>query len=136
MKICTVPACNWSITAAFFPSCSDGKILIWDMVDDLRFPAKGFMLFSKKRLVGGRCLAFSPLERNLFVLGSETGALMRGVCPPVVQGAGANELKGKDGTWKPTAAKVIDALPTSAARGKVVAHVESYAASHSPPPQR
>lgn len=66
---------------------SDGKILIWDLIDDLRFPAKGFMLFAKKRLVGGRCLAFSPLERNLFVLGSETGSLIRGVCPPVTQGA-------------------------------------------------
>ena len=65
----------------------DGRILLWEVEDNLDFPTRGFSIYVRKKLVGGRTLAFSPFDRSQFVLGSETGNLIRGMIPSVVAGS-------------------------------------------------
>ena len=62
----------------------DGKVLLWDARDnDLSQPSRGFMLQgSKKRILGGRALSFSPVDPWLFVVGTETGNVIRAFRPP------------------------------------------------------
>lgn len=62
----------------------DGKVLLWDARDnDLSQPSRGFMLQgSKKRILGGRSLSFSPVDPWLFVVGTETGNVIRAFRPP------------------------------------------------------
>ena len=67
----------------------DGRILLWDITDNLEFPCRGFSVLQRKRVVGGRALAFSTFDSSFFVLGSETGALIRGMCPAVVHDSAA-----------------------------------------------
>lgn len=104
----------------------DGKVLIWDPKgDDLSYPTRGFMLLgSKKRVIGGRALSFSPLDQSLFVVGSETGAIMRAFRPPsavgMIKPTGAY-------TWKPCAVSVLDQLASKTTQMSLQHHVESYA---------
>lgn len=104
----------------------DGKVLIWDPKgDDLNYPARGFMLLgSKKRIIGGRALSFSPLDQSLFVVGSETGAIMRAFRPP--SAPGVTKPTGAY-TWKPCAISVLDQLSSNTARMSLQHHVETYA---------
>lgn len=104
----------------------DGKVLIWDPAgNDLSYPSRGFMLLgSKKKIIGGRALSFSPLDQSLFVVGSETGAIMRAFRPP--NAAGVVKPTGAY-TWKPCAVAVLDQLSSNSARMALQHHVENYA---------
>ncbi|CAE8600868.1 unnamed protein product, partial [Polarella glacialis] len=87
----------------------DGKVLIWDpRENDLSMPSRGFMLLgSKKKVLGGRSLSFSPLDPWLFVVGSETGTVMRAFRPP--PGPSMGKPTGAY-AWKPSAVALIDQL--------------------------
>jgi hypothetical protein len=67
---------------------TDGKILLWDMrYNDkhkkqlLQNPVKGFSLLRKKDSqivpVGGLPMEISPENRNIFIVGSEGGSILR-----------------------------------------------------------
>lgn len=102
----------------------DGKVLIWDAREyDLSYPSRGFMLFgSKKRVLGGRCLSFSPLDPWLFVIGCETGTVMRAFRPP--PGASMGKPQGNY-SWKPSAVALMDQLAANV-RLQLQHHVEQY----------
>lgn len=102
----------------------DGKVLIWDAREyDLSYPSRGFMLFgSKKRVLGGRCLSFSPLDPWLFVIGCETGTVMRAFRPP--PGASMGKPQGNY-SWKPSAVALLDQLAANS-RLQLQHHVEQY----------
>eukprot|EP00933_Yihiella_yeosuensis_P016702 TRINITY_DN14163_c0_g3_i1.p1 TRINITY_DN14163_c0_g3~~TRINITY_DN14163_c0_g3_i1.p1 ORF type:complete len:584 (-),score=112.58 TRINITY_DN14163_c0_g3_i1:73-1824(-) len=102
----------------------DGKVLIWDAREnDLSHPSRGFMLLgSKKRVLGGRSLSFSPLDPWLFVVGSETGTVMRCFRPP--PGASMGKPQGSY-SWKPSAVALLDQLAANS-RLQLQHHVENY----------
>eukprot|EP00747_Dinoflagellata_sp_TGD_P164436 gnl/TRDRNA2_/TRDRNA2_184374_c0_seq1.p1 gnl/TRDRNA2_/TRDRNA2_184374_c0~~gnl/TRDRNA2_/TRDRNA2_184374_c0_seq1.p1 ORF type:complete len:595 (+),score=111.72 gnl/TRDRNA2_/TRDRNA2_184374_c0_seq1:78-1862(+) len=102
----------------------DGKVLIWDPRDnDLSYPSRGFMLLgSKKRVLGGRALSFSPLDPWLFVVGCETGAVMRAFRPP--PGASMGKPAGQY-AWKQTAVQLLDQLAANS-RLTLQHHVENH----------
>jgi WD40 repeat protein len=102
----------------------DGKVLIWDAREyDLSYPSRGFMLFgSKKQVLGGRCLSFSPLDPWLFVIGCETGTIMRAFRPP--PGASVGKPQGAY-SWKPSAVALLDQLAANS-RLKLQNHVEQH----------
>jgi len=102
----------------------DGKVLIWDAREnDLSYPARGFMLLgNKKRVIGGRSLSFSPLDPWLFVVGCETGAVMRAFRPP--PGASMGKPQGQY-SWKPSAVALLDQLAANS-RLQLQHHVENY----------
>jgi len=102
----------------------DGKVLIWDgRENDLSYPQRGFMLQgSKKRILGGRSLSFSPLDPWLFVVGCETGAVMRAFRTPPA--ASVSKPAGHY-SWKPSAIGILDQL-VSTARLQLQHHVENY----------
>jgi len=102
----------------------DGKVLLWDAREsDLSMPSRGFMLTgSKKRILGGRSMSFSPVDPWLFVVGTETGGVMRAFRPP----PGASVVKPTGSyTWKPNAVAVLDQLAANA-RLQLQHHVEGY----------
>jgi WD40 repeat protein len=102
----------------------DGKVLIWDAREyDLSHPSRGFMLFgSKRRILGGRCLSFSPLDPWLFVIGCETGTVMRAFRPP--PGASMGKPQGNY-SWKPAAVALLDQLAANS-RLQLQHHVEQH----------
>lgn len=102
----------------------DGKVLIWDAREnDLSYPARGFMLLSaKKRILGGRALSFSPLDPWLFVVGCETGIVMRAFRPP--PGASMGRPQGQY-SWKPSAVLLLDQLAANS-RLQLLNHVEQF----------
>lgn len=102
----------------------DGKVLIWDAREnDLSYPSRGFMLFgSKRRVLGGRCLSFSPLDPWLFVIGCETGTVMRAFRPP--PGASMGKPQGNY-SWKPSAVALLDQLAANS-RLQLQHHVEQH----------
>mmetsp|Transcript_78659 Transcript_78659/g.136448 ORF Transcript_78659/g.136448 Transcript_78659/m.136448 type:complete len:565 (-) Transcript_78659:91-1785(-) len=102
----------------------DGKVLIWDAREnDLSYPSRGFMLFgSKKRVLGGRTLSFSPLDPWLFVVGCETGTVMRAFRPP--PGASMGRPQGQY-SWKPSAVALLDQLAANS-RLQLQHHVENF----------
>eukprot|EP00928_Gymnodinium_smaydae_P070185 TRINITY_DN54095_c0_g1_i1.p1 TRINITY_DN54095_c0_g1~~TRINITY_DN54095_c0_g1_i1.p1 ORF type:complete len:593 (+),score=73.99 TRINITY_DN54095_c0_g1_i1:68-1780(+) len=102
----------------------DGKVLIWDAREnDLSYPSRGFALLgSKKRVLGGRSLSFSPLDPWLFVVGCETGTVMRAFRPP--PGASMGKPQGQY-SWKPSAILLLDQLAANA-RLQLQHHVENY----------
>lgn len=105
----------------------DGKVLIWDAREnDLSYPSRGFVLMSsgsKKRILGGRSLSFSPLDPWLFVVGCETGTVLRAFRPP--PGASMGKPSGQY-LWKPSAVALLDQLTANSARLQLQHHVESY----------
>jgi len=105
----------------------DGKVLIWDAREnDLSYPSRGFMLMSsgsKKRVLGGRSLTFSPLDPWLFVVGCETGVVIRGFRPP--PGASLGKPSGQY-LWKPSAIALLDQLTANSVRLQLQHHVEAY----------
>ncbi|CAD7963377.1 unnamed protein product [Amoebophrya sp. A120] len=102
----------------------DGRILLWDVADNLAFPSRGFTLLQRKRTVGGRALAFSPFDSSLFVVGSETGSLIRGMCPAVL--ADSTQISGERARqWKGSALRILDAVPVSSRMG-IQHHVETF----------
>lgn len=102
----------------------DGKVLIWDAREyDLSYPSRGFMLFgSKRRVLGGCCLSFSPLDPWLFVIGCETGTVMRAFRPP--PGASMGKPQGNY-NWKPSAVALLDQLAANS-RLQLQHHVEQH----------
>jgi len=102
----------------------DGKVLIWDAREyDLSYPSRGFMLLgSKKRVLGGRCMSFSPVDPWLFVIGGETGTVMRAFRPP--PGASMGKPQGNY-SWKPSAVALLDQLAANS-RLTLQHHVEQY----------
>jgi WD40 repeat protein len=102
----------------------DGKVLIWDAREnDLSYPSRGFMLLgSKKRVLGGLCLSFSPLDPWLFVIGCETGTIMRAFRPP--PGASLGKPQGQY-SWKPSAVALFDQLAANS-RLQLQHHVEQH----------
>mmetsp|Transcript_88445 Transcript_88445/g.249238 ORF Transcript_88445/g.249238 Transcript_88445/m.249238 type:complete len:575 (+) Transcript_88445:127-1851(+) len=102
----------------------DGKVLIWDAREyDLSYPSRGFVLMgSRKRILGGRSLSFSPLDPWLFVVGCETGTVMRAFRPP--PGASMGKPQGQY-AWKPSAVALLDQLATNS-RLQLQHHVENY----------
>eukprot|EP00439_Symbiodinium_sp_Y106_P041125 s3727_g5.t1 len=77
---------------------------------------------SKKRILGGRSMSFSPVDPWLFVVGTETGGVMRAFRPP----PGASVVKPTGSyTWKPNAVAVLDQLAANA-RLQLQHHVEGY----------
>lgn len=102
----------------------DGKVLIWDgRGKDLSYPQRGFMLLgSKKRVLGGLSLSFSPLDPWLFVVGAETGTVMRAFRPP--PGASMGKPQGQY-TWKPDACALLDQLAANS-RLTLQNHVEGH----------
>ena len=55
----------------------DGKVLFWDYkFNQLQYPIRGHTLVNpKKKVVGGRMVAFSQQDPTTFMVGSETGPL-------------------------------------------------------------
>lgn len=102
----------------------DGKVLIWDAREnDLSYPSRGFLLLgAKKKIMGGRALSFSPLDPWLFVVGSETGTVMRAFRSP--PGASMGKPQGQY-NWKPSAVALLDQLAANS-RLQLQHHVESY----------
>jgi len=102
----------------------DGKVLLWDARDnDLSQPSRGFMLQgSKKRILGGRSLSFSPVDPWLFVVGTETGNVIRAFRPP--PGASMGRPTGSY-AWKDDAVLLLDQLSANA-RLQLQHHVEGY----------
>jgi len=102
----------------------DGKVLIWDAREnDLSYPARGFCLLgSKKRILGGQALSFSPLDPWLFVVGCETGTVMRAFRPP--PGASMGKPQGNY-NWKPSAVTILDQLAANS-RLQLQHHVENF----------
>lgn len=102
----------------------DGKVLLWDARDnDLSQPSRGFMLQgSKKRILGGRSLSFSPVDPWLFVVGTETGNVIRAFRPP--PGASMGRPTGSY-AWKDDAVLLLDQLSANA-RLQPQHHVEGY----------
>ncbi|CAJ1403311.1 unnamed protein product [Effrenium voratum] len=102
----------------------DGKVLLWDARDnDLSQPSRGFMLQgSKKRILGGRSLSFSPVDPWLFVVGTETGNVIRAFRPP--PGASMGKPTGSY-TWRSSAVQLLDQLAANA-RLQLQHHVENY----------
>lgn len=105
----------------------DGKVLIWDAREnDLSFPSRGFMLLgSKRRALGGCSLSFSPLDPWLFVVGCETGGVMRAFRPP--PGASMGKPQGQY-SWKPSAVMLLDQLAANS-RLQLQHHVEDHCRS-------
>ena len=60
---------------------TDGKALVWDPENKLKFPTKGYSLVRKKdgtlSYVGALCITQSPDDKTSFVLGTEAGSLFR-----------------------------------------------------------
>uniref|UniRef100_A0A7S4VTD3 Uncharacterized protein n=1 Tax=Alexandrium monilatum TaxID=311494 RepID=A0A7S4VTD3_9DINO len=102
----------------------DGKVLIWDARDnDLSYPSRGFVLLgSKKKCLGGRSLSFSPLDPWLFVVGCETGTVMRAFRPP--PGASVGKPQGNY-SWRSSAVQLLDQLAANS-RLQLQHHVEGY----------
>mmetsp|Transcript_81352 Transcript_81352/g.143565 ORF Transcript_81352/g.143565 Transcript_81352/m.143565 type:complete len:588 (-) Transcript_81352:30-1793(-) len=102
----------------------DGKVLLWDAREnDLSMPSRGFMLLgAKKKILGGRSLTFSPLDPWLFVVGSETGNVIRAFRPP--PGASMGKPQGAY-SWKPSAVALLDQLAANA-RLQLQNHVENH----------
>jgi WD40 repeat protein len=102
----------------------DGKVLIWDAREnDLSYPCRGFLLLgSKKRILGGRSLSFSPVDPWLFVVGCETGTVMRAFRPP--PGASMGKPQGQY-SWKPSAVTLLDQLAANS-RLQLQHHVENH----------
>lgn len=102
----------------------DGKVLIWDAREnDLSYPSRGFVLLgAKKRIMGGRALSFSPLDPWLFVVGSETGTVMRAFRSP--PGASMGKPQGQY-NWKPSAVALLDQLAANS-RLQLQHHVENH----------
>jgi WD40 repeat protein len=102
----------------------DGKVLIWDAREnDLSYPSRGFMLLgSKRKVLGGTCLSFSPLDPWLFVIGCETGTIMRAFRPP--PGASMGKPQGQY-SWKPSAVALLDQLAANS-RLTLQHHVEQH----------
>eukprot|EP00929_Paragymnodinium_shiwhaense_P118265 TRINITY_DN90200_c0_g1_i1.p1 TRINITY_DN90200_c0_g1~~TRINITY_DN90200_c0_g1_i1.p1 ORF type:complete len:562 (-),score=86.08 TRINITY_DN90200_c0_g1_i1:56-1741(-) len=102
----------------------DGKVLIWDAREhDLSYPSRGFVLLgSKKKVLGGRSLSFSPLDPWLFVVGCETGTIMRAFRPPPAASVGK---PAGQYVWKPSAVALLDQLAASS-RLQLQNHVENY----------
>lgn len=102
----------------------DGKVLIWDAREkDLSYPSRGFLLLSSKKVVrGGRSLSFSPLDPWLFVVGCETGPIIRAFRPP--PGASMGKPQGQY-SWKPSAVALLDQLAANS-RLHLQNHVEQY----------
>lgn len=103
----------------------DGKVLIWDAREnDLSYPTRGFTLTTaKKRLLGGRSLSFSPLDPWLFVVGCETGTVMRCFRSPPGASIGTPSSQY---AWKPSAVALLDQLTTHSARLQLQNHVEAH----------
>jgi len=105
----------------------DGKVLIWDAREnDLSLPQRGFVLLSsggKKRVLGGQSLSFSPLDPWLFVVGCETGTVMRAFRPPPAASMGKPTGQYM---WKPSAVALLDQLMAASARMSLQNHVEAY----------
>merc|ERR1711957_625352 len=80
------------------------------------------LLGSKKRVLGGRCLSFSPLDPWLFVVGTETGTVMRAFRPP--PGASVGKPQGQY-SWKPSAVVLLDQLAANS-RLQLQHHIENY----------
>jgi len=103
----------------------DGKVLIWDAREnDLSIPTRGFCIpgGKKGRILGGRCLSFSPLDPWLFVVGGETGNVIRAFRPP--PGASMGAPSGNY-AWKPSAVALLDQLAANS-RLQLQHHVEGY----------
>lgn len=104
----------------------DGKVLIWDArgnEQQLSHPSRGFMLLgSKKRVLGGRSMAFSPLDPWLFCVGSETGSVVRAFRPP--PGASVGKPQGQY-SWKQSAVNLLDQLAANS-RLTLQNHVENH----------
>merc|ERR1719454_1695691 len=77
---------------------------------------------TKKRVIGGRSLSFSPLDPWLFVVGCETGTVMRAFRPP--PGASMGKPQGNY-SWKPSAVALLDQLAANS-RLQLQNHVENY----------
>jgi len=103
----------------------DGKVLIWDAREnDLAYPARGFLLLSsKKHVLGGLTLSFSPVDPWLFVVGCESGAVLRGFRPP--PGAAVGQPQGQY-TWKASAVALLNQLTTENSRLQLQHHVENF----------
>lgn len=60
---------------------TDGKVLVWAMEHQLKFPSKGYTLVRKKdgmlSFVGGLAITQSTEEKTCFVLGTEAGSVFR-----------------------------------------------------------
>merc|ERR1719323_538757 len=80
------------------------------------------LLGSKKRILGGRCLSFSPLDPWLFVVGCETGTVMRAFRPP--PGASVGKPQGQY-SWKDSAVALLEQLAAST-RLQLQNHVENF----------
>jgi len=102
----------------------DGKVLIWDgRENDLSYPSRGFMLVgSKKRILGGRSLSFSPLDPWLFVVACESGTVMRAFRPPPAASMGKPQGHY---AWKPSAVALLDQLAANS-RLQLQHHVEGF----------
>eukprot|EP00448_Togula_jolla_P009898 CAMPEP_0170602582 /NCGR_PEP_ID=MMETSP0224-20130122/18466_1 /TAXON_ID=285029 /ORGANISM="Togula jolla, Strain CCCM 725" /LENGTH=562 /DNA_ID=CAMNT_0010927427 /DNA_START=23 /DNA_END=1709 /DNA_ORIENTATION=+ len=102
----------------------DGKVLIWDAREnDLSYPSRGFMLLgSKRRVLGGCSLSFSPLDPWLFVVGCETGTVMRAFRPPPGASMGR---PASNFAWKSSAVALLDQLGLDA-RTKLQTHIEKF----------
>jgi WD40 repeat protein len=104
----------------------DGKVLIWDPREEeakLSYPSRGFMLKgSKKRLLGGRSLSFSPLDPLLFVVGCENGTVMRAFRAP--PGPSMGQVPGQY-PWRASAVALLDQLAANQ-RLQLQHHVEGY----------
>lgn len=77
---------------------SDGKILLWEVTNSslteeaknknlLKFPLKGFLMLRKKENViipvSGLTMCQSHVNRNIFVVGSEGGSVLRATLVPI-----------------------------------------------------
>lgn len=102
----------------------DGKVLLWDAREkNLSYPSRGFMLMgSKKRVLGGMSLSFSPLDPWLFVVGCENGTVMRAFRPP--PGASMGKPSGTY-TWTASAIALLDQLAANS-RLALQHHVEGH----------
>ena len=60
---------------------TDGKVLIWNLDNQLKYPTKGYSLIRKKdgllSYVGGLSLSQSSEEKSCFILGTEAGSVFK-----------------------------------------------------------
>jgi WD40 repeat protein len=108
----------------------DGKVLIWDYkFNNLQYPIRGHTLVNpKKKVVGGRMVAFSQQDPTTFMVGSETGVVLRAIRGPKLDDP---QIAGMSPgvQWKKDARQILGPLGPQA-RTKVQQHVENFCVLH------
>lgn len=117
-------------------SCStDGKILIWNPENKLKYPSRGHLIAKKKKgqitLVGGTSLDVNCIDKNTFILGTEGGMIFKcnlqlTAFSEKLVATGNFDSLPKRLSWRKEAEEIMDTITNKVGLQQVLQEVERY----------